>query len=467
MVRRVVQWSAIVLLLLTTVFAIPPASAIDEPDRLWLVGERAFADGLYPLARRTLTRFAERYPRDPRLGAALLMLGKARFALGEMEPALEAFRHALAITPPAPHRLETRFWEGETLFRLKRFSEARAAYEEVLRSDMRAPFAPEALYGYGWAELELKRPEPAITAFRDLLETWPEHRVAPSAAYQMARLLVALDRASEALPVLADYETRYPAFSLMPEIHYLLGVARMASGDTRAAVADLRAFIETNPSHERVPEARRHLLQYAVRSGDRAELQAAYATLMRETPPTPEVLGQAFAIASRLERTRDKEAAWKKLRAEFPDHPVAHKAAFELAHDAFRREEWKDAVGYAALATKADEDAVRAEAWLLAGESELKLKRYAPAARAFEAVRQLVTVDPAVRYRALAGLGLAREEQKEYRAALAAYEDVASKSPDAALRDWASQRAEVVKDRMSPPATKPRGKPPAKSKEPS
>ncbi|MBI2218815.1 MAG: tetratricopeptide repeat protein [Candidatus Rokubacteria bacterium] len=463
MTRRTWQLSAIVLFF-TTVLSISPASAIDEPDRLWLVGEKAFADGLYPLARRTLERFVERYPRDARLGPALLMLGKTRFTLGDFEPAVEALQRAQKGAPPPAQGLEARFWEGEALFRLKRFSEARAAYDEVLRSDATAPFAADALYGYGWTELELKRPEPAVSAFRDLLQTWPEHAASDSAAYQLARLLVDLKRESEAVPVLADFTQKYPTSKLVPEAQYLLGVARIASGDGRRGVADLKSFIETHPDHERAAAARRQVTQQAILTGDKAELQEAYATLMSQAPPAPEALAEAFAIATRLGSPKDKEAAWKKLRAEFPADPAVPKVAFELANDAFNRKEWKDAVTYFEVAAKSGDASVRAESWLLAGESELKLKQYAAAEKAFEAVGDVAAADATVKHRALAGLGLAHEQQREYRAALTAYETVAAKSGDAALRGWAKERAAAVKDRLAKPAPKPSGKPAPKSK---
>jgi hypothetical protein len=62
-------------------------------------------------------------------------------------------------------------------------------------------------------------------------------------------------------------------------------------------------------------------------------------------------------------------------------------------------------------------------------------------------------VEAGDRYRALAGLGLAREQLGEVRAALAAYDAVASKSPDAKLRDWARDRAAVVRAQPAKPAT--------------
>ena len=45
-------------------------AALDDADRLWLVGERSFADGLYPVSRRALERFVQQYPKDARLPEA-------------------------------------------------------------------------------------------------------------------------------------------------------------------------------------------------------------------------------------------------------------------------------------------------------------------------------------------------------------------------------------------------------------
>jgi TolA-binding protein len=76
-----------------------PALALDEADRLWLVGDRAFADGLYPVARRVLDRFVIEYPNDTRVAPAMLLLGRSRLALGEPEKALDAFRRLRATLP--------------------------------------------------------------------------------------------------------------------------------------------------------------------------------------------------------------------------------------------------------------------------------------------------------------------------------------------------------------------------------
>src|SRR5438128_11229608 len=116
MSRRWPFLSASVVLFVATLFA-PPARALYEPERLRLVGERTFADGLYPIARRVLERLGADYPKDDRNGDALFLLGRARFALGDTESALDAVRRAHAASPP-PGTLQAEVWHPETHARL-------------------------------------------------------------------------------------------------------------------------------------------------------------------------------------------------------------------------------------------------------------------------------------------------------------------------------------------------------------
>src|SRR5213594_1250478 len=294
---------------------------------------------------------------------------------------------------------------------------------------------------------------PATADLRELLAPWPHHALVPSATLHLARTLAEQKRFGDALPFLEGFATKYPNHKQLPDAQYLLGWARVKSGDTKAGLADLRAFVAAAPNHELAPTARRMITETITRHGDPSELGAAYKTLMDETPPTPEGLYDAGSIAGRLARPSDQVAAWRRLRKEFPDHPLATRAALDLANAAIKRKDWKDAAAQAQAAAQSGDGGVRAEALLLAGESEVKLGRYGAAAKAFEAVGGVKDVEAGVRYRALAGLGLAREQLKDLRGALTAYESVVRGSPDATLRDWARERAQSVKSQLArPPA---------------
>jgi TolA-binding protein len=425
-----------------------PAAAVPEPDRLWLVGERAFQDGLYGLARSVLERLLERHPAAPRVPEATLLLGQTLLAEGAAERALELFRRAQAFTPPPGRPEEPRFWEAEALFRLKRFEDARAAYARVAADGAGSPLAPEALYGLGWASLELKRREAAVTAFRQLVERHPDHAKVPSASAQLGRLLVDLKRYPEAIALLRSFPERYPEHALIPDVRYLLAVARVQGGEADQGLEDLRAFVAAFPRHELAARARRLVVDTLVREGKKADLLAEYKAAMAERPRTAERLYDAGFIATRLARAREAEQAWAALRADFPDHPLAARASLELAQAAFGRGAFKDAATLGRGAARSEEEAVRASALLLVGESELKLKRYAAAHEAFEAAAAAPGQDATLRFRALAGSGLAMEEQRQWARALRYYDEVARDSPDRELRAWARARRADVAGRL-------------------
>jgi TolA-binding protein len=438
---------------------VSPAAALDDADRLWLVGERAFTDGLYPVARRALERFVSQYPKDARLPEAVLLLGKARLRAGDADGALEAFKRAQTLSPAPGRPQESRFWEAEALFRLKRFAEARGAYDAVVRTDAASPFAADAVYGRAWCDLEMKLPDPAIAGFREFLQTWPEHAQAASATLQLARSLADEKKPGEAVAVLQPFAAKYPGSRLAPDAQFLLGWAKTNSGDARGGLADLRAFVAANPAHDQAPAARKIIAQAMARGGDREEQLEAYKVLMEQEPASADALYNAVQIATRLSRPKDVEAAWKRLSTDFPDHALTRRAALDRANAAFKEKNWKTAAALGQQAARSEDDAVKAEALLLVGESELKQKRFAPAAKAFEAVKSVGDVDAGVRYRAMAGLGLAREEQQDWKAALAAYESVVNRSPDATLRDWARERATAMKSRLAKPASPAPAKP--------
>jgi TolA-binding protein len=461
MKRRLAMVTLLAALLVLAV-AIAPAAALDEADRLFLVGERALADRFYPVARRALERFVTQFPNDARVPKALLMLGKARLAVGDSQSALDALQRAAgALTTPAD-QLEAKFWQAEALVRLKRLAEARSAYDEVIRADATSPLAANAQYGIGWIDMELKRPESAVTALRELLNTSPQHDQAPPASLLLARALIELKRFGEAQPVLSGFATKYPASSLIPDAQFLLGWVKVHDGDPQGGLTDLRAFVAANPKHAQVKDAQGLIAKVAGQHGSRAQKQEAYTAFMQD-PVSAEGLVSAAAIAKELGRAKEADAAWRKLRSEFPDHPETRRMALEHAAAAFKQKNYKDAATLGQSAAQSSESRVRAEALLIVGESELKLERFPQAAKAFEGVGAVSDVEAGARDRALAGLGLAREKQKDWKAALAAYEVVASRSRDATLRDWARERAAAMKTQLksndAPPASPKRTEP--------
>ncbi|HUN26357.1 MAG TPA: tetratricopeptide repeat protein [Steroidobacteraceae bacterium] len=98
------------------------------------------ADSLVPAtdaaARRAYgearAHFEEATRRDPSLAEAWNDLGYSRRKLGDYEPALAAYAHALALKPDFPAALEYR---GEAYLRLNRLEDAKQSYMDLFVSD--------------------------------------------------------------------------------------------------------------------------------------------------------------------------------------------------------------------------------------------------------------------------------------------------------------------------------------------
>jgi tetratricopeptide (TPR) repeat protein len=166
---------------------------------------------------------------------------------------------------------------------------------------------------------------------------------------------------------------------------------------------------------------------------------------LRNPKTTAEDLYVAASMAGRVGSRNEQEALLRRLLAGFSEHRLARHAALELARAASWRAEWVDVATYAREATDSDDVAVRAEAWLLFGEAELRRRQLRAAIKAFRHATDTPGVDPWVRYRALAGMGYAHEQLGEVRLARAAYEEVVRETRDSGLRRWIQQRLDSVK----------------------
>lgn len=440
------SWSFFTLLIS---FSSPPSAlAIPEAERLWLVGEQAFQDKLYSVSNRTLERLVLRYPQDPRFPDAVLLLGKSRLATDQTEQALESFRQAQRFPEPPGRDGEAKFWEAEALFRLKRYGEAASAYERVISAS--SPFAPDAYYGLAWCHLQEKQTEKAMSSFQTLLDRWPTHAAAAGATYHLARLRAEAKRHGDVIALLRGYATRFPESPFLPEANYLLGWSEMAQGETEAAASTLKEFVARYPDHELAQRARADLVELLLRQGKKSEVEKEIRTLLAAKLPTPEGLSDAALFAQKIGSQKDSEAAWRKLRQEFPQHPLAQHASLELARLAFDRRDFKESATAAERAAQTEDTAVRLEALTLLGESDLKQKRQKAALKAFQSAVELGLTGSPLHYRALAGAGLAHEELKEWGLAGKAYELVSRASPDSALREWAGQRLARVRAHLKP-----------------
>ena len=441
----------------------PAPAAVSELERTWTVGSRAFADGFYDAALRELGRFLELAPSDPRRGDALLLRGKAAFALERYGDALAAFQ-AAESAPPGPGAAaspgEAQFWQAECLFRLKRYDEASQRYAAFLQAHPRAPYAEAALYGRAQTALELGRSEDALQSTSQLARDYPQSEWAATAAYTAARELVRLQRWDDAIGLLAGYPGRYPKSPHVAESRYLLGVAQIQSGRAGDGVRTLDQFLGAAPTHELAPSARALVAETYAKAGRSREALEHYQQLVRAAPSDPQAAPALYQIGElnqRLGRPAEAEAAWLELRRDFPRHALAAPAGLQAARLLQRRKQYDRAAEVARSVAETRGEG-RIDALLVLGESALQLRRNDEAAQAYALVLAEAPAGSPARWSGVAGAGLADEARRDLDGARRAYREIVTGSPDPTLVRWAKERLQAL-DAPSPPPPKDPGKP--------
>lgn len=201
---------------------------------------RAFAEGQYAEAERLALEDAQ----PPRLGAALYLVGLARFRAGRPAEALEAL-DAAGRTEDAPERGAWSFNRGACLYALERFEEAEAAFLEATGDEA---LARVAWINAGFAALDAGAHERAAQ--------WAE-KARPGASEREALQI------QELLSLVEEARGRAPNAS---EDAYRLGLAAFDEGRIEEARAQFLQAATLDPSSGR---ARLMAGASAYRAGER------------------------------------------------------------------------------------------------------------------------------------------------------------------------------------------------------
>lgn len=387
-------------------------------------------------------------------------MGPAAYRLGEMQYAARDFDGAAASFRTASHhvrepklRLAAKFFEGRSLEASGRKVEALSAYREVASVKEDNPYRERAIFDLAEADAKAGLTDSAYRQLRGLADTAQTPVVRVSAAVKAG--LLAIDQ--------RDFESARPLLEM--------GAAQTELGSWRAAA-----------------QAGLVRLEYESENYDAAVKRATEVLPMLPAGSQPEVLLLAANASRQLGDQARALALYDKLAAEYPESAAAREAGFHRLVSLVARQDDR-ALGqidsYLSLAPSED---ARAKAELLKAEllfgqdrfdEAAELYRAASSARGTEKYRadtlyklawcrlQTKKYDEAVEVltrfllqyprhpragSAFAQRGLAQLETGDQVAALADFEAVIDRHPDAAEREDAMTQRALLLGNMQRPA---------------
>jgi tetratricopeptide (TPR) repeat protein len=316
-----------------------PAQALD-PTPGYAMVQRAFLREDFTQAVQLARAFLLQSPTTPEASRVWLWLA---LSLDKLQQANESLRELdelkAALPPHDPLRPETLFWEGDISRRALQMLRAKLAYQRVLDRYPDSTWAAQARLGLGLIHLHQQAYDQALGHFRELATAQEGTSVGRDAALFQGLCHLRLQQLDEAVAVLERLLGRLQDPNLMAQAAFYLGESLSALGRYPEAAQRYERAIAAATTLQWSQPAHFGLGWAHYRTGRCEESLAAFDSYLQQPGDhQAEAMFAQGACLMRLGREAEAVERFETIVAQFPDHPLAVEAGFNLV-DHYRREE--------------------------------------------------------------------------------------------------------------------------------
>lgn len=328
---------------------------------------------------------------------ALFQMGETYALQDRFEDAIAAFDAIIDEYPDSRWHPEALYRQGGVYFQVEDYEAARSSYEQLLSDYPDHPRVARTQYGIGDAYFNMGDLDAAIEAYRTVLIDYPESDVFADAASSIQYTFVVQDDEEGARTIINDIADRIDDPERSDALRFRVAEATYQSGDTEAAMQQLRQFVRVASTESYLPQA------YFL-------------------------LGRGYADQQQEDEAR---TFFEELIANYPDHERVPEAALRLGELYEQDENYSRALDAFMQAGDHPEAPTDVVARARYGEA-MALLQQGRADDAEQLLQQIVRAQDSNRLVASARLGLARiaEEDGELSEAQRLYRQVAESDPD-------------------------------------
>jgi TolA-binding protein len=451
-----------------------PLAAHDElyHPALLALGDIHFQRGEWKPAEQWFNEYVSAGTDVPSADGALLKLGLSHQRQERMDEAIQAYDRLIDRFPQSPHRLQALFERGQALVALKRIDEAVKAFESVLVEGGESRFAAHALNHLAAIAAQRNELEKAALLYARVAQTSAGADAEAEPLLQQAQTLMAAQQFAEAEKVYVRFVERFPTHPRAGEARARSAIAMAREDRPAEALAAIEqvehdASIKLEPTLrvslyyekawclrglgklDEAAKAYRQVLaeptgsldlharlevaeiefgqkQFDAAAEDLRRLREALTTRSADAPP--EVVEQCtyrLAVCEfELERFEESAGLFEEFIHQFPKTSLLASASYYCGDALCKIGRYERAVPYLARVVKDfDADPAYPASLLRLGDCQAALQRWALSEEAFNRYLDR-SAEGDLWYQAWFGLGWARENQKRYDEAMAAYQKV-------------------------------------------
>ena len=316
-------------------------AATTRADRAYAAAVSAFQDGLWSRAESAFAGFVRKYPDSPRAAEAVLREAQAQFWQGKFTNAVALLTARKAGAGDLADQYV--YWMGEAQFQGGALPAAAETFISLTRDFPESPLCLQAVVEAAAAREQLAQwpqlsalLEPTNGVFQRAARTDPANELVARGSLLLAQAKFAQKDFARAAAILESPAS--PA--LKPELDwqrvYLLYQARLATGNTNAALADTTNLVQIAQSAGNDARQAEGLVLCATvleQLGQTNAAEAAYQQVLALKAPADrqrQAILKIAELAIAQNRFSDAEQSLEKFHAQFTNSPAADMALLAL-----------------------------------------------------------------------------------------------------------------------------------------
>ena len=441
------------------------------PEMFYLLGVTQEELGKQAEAGKTYDQFLAKYRNHSLAGEVFVRRGNTLVALGQDKEAIGYFAEAAAMDGFALADLAT-FRQAEAFAKTRQFVRAADLYASIPKRFPKSEHATAAALaagkcyyladrfdqalvtlsnllgagGDGAAEaahwtirslLRLKRPDEALQMAESAAKAAKGSSFAPQLLMDQADALYETpSRKAESIPRYAALAATFPKDELAPQALYMAAFAALELGQNDEAWKYASAFLAGNAKHERTPDVLQVAAEAQLQRTQPAEAEKLYRRLLAEYPDHPDAQLWAIrcAVALQLQKKHSEVLALLQPRlSAIRDPLLLAEANHVLGRSLLEAGQPDKATPYLQAALASEKPWRRAdESWLALAESYRKQNQ---TDKAVEALTRLIHDFPSSSLldKAYYRLGEYKSAQNDFAAADKAYAELIRQAPNSPL----------------------------------
>ncbi len=408
------------------------------PDAEFYAAECQYQRGLLTDAEIRFSGFIEVHKFNKLADDAWFRLGEVAFRQNRHEVAFERFEKIVRDFPDANTAHEAAYWAGESALKMEDHGRSRTFYTLAVENYPQGRIRDYAAYSLAYVDEMEKKYGDALRRYELFMEQYPGSALHSSAQTRIAACRFHLGEFNAALAWLdsladsPDPENAAERLYIKSESQYQLGKYAQ-SGELCAA------FLSAYPTHSRARSVNYTLAWCLLEQKKYNEAAAEFQKLSEGSDAVADAAAFRSAAALRLAgRIGMADEALEKLLMEKPGSDWSDNALFELGMSAWQSERYAEALKRFETVIDAHPGSdVRADAWYMAGETQMKLRKPAEAGPLFAAAKADSGAVESTRSNASFRLGHSYFESGRFDKASAAFRDFLRQHPDDGRRSVA------------------------------